>query len=84
MEKLLQQGKLPEEVEKLLNHAHMSLLLQWNFHTEITRERIEQMADLYYGVIQHRLKKEYPDKEFEIWQFDEDGDIVITFFQKRP
>jgi len=59
--KLLAEGSTPEDIERLMNHSHMSLVLQ-SFDSRNTKHLREEVADLYIAIVEHRLRQEFPDR----------------------
>jgi hypothetical protein len=81
VKKALRSGTPRTDVERLFNHAHMSILFSNFEDVPYTQDDALLIATIFSDFVRGRLHRLFPEKFFFVEILDNDDDVTVTYWQ---
>jgi hypothetical protein len=79
VKKKIKEGLCERDIEKMINHAHMSLLLK-ALDCSNNKKLREIISILFISVTSYRLMRRFPDKKFNFEKIEDSNELTVIYY----
>ena len=84
VKRMLAEGCSRKLIECTFNHRHMTMMLSTFDSEDFDWKDARVIAEVYAGMLARSLEKQYPERQFVVEVYEEEGDITVVCYQAEP